>query len=163
MCAKRGTWYPRGLTCSNTNTKAQHLFQVRLFRDSSDDERTSLNSNIDSRFTSSCSGNLRYRAQWPQPDTPEQLLLGCSVGKRDLPTYCTHVCAGDQFDDYSSLPLSKRCGRNTLLLMLSCQLLGFFVVENCLVVVVVGVSFISRFRLRPLMGTRQERPGMYLS
>ena len=30
-------------------------------------------------------------------------------------------------------------------------------------VVVVGVSFISRFRLRPLMGTRQERPGMYLS
>ena len=31
------------------------------------------------------------------------------------------------------------------------------------VVVVVEVSFISRFRLRPLMGTRQERPGMYLS
>ena len=29
-------------------------------------------------------------------------------------------------------------------------------------VVVVGVSFISRFRLQPLMGTRQERPGMYL-
>ena len=28
---------------------------------------------------------------------------------------------------------------------------------------VVEVSFISRFRLRPLMGTRQERPGMYLS
>jgi hypothetical protein len=25
------------------------------------------------------------------------------------------------------------------------------------------VSFISRFRLRPLMSTRQERPGMYLS
>ena len=30
-------------------------------------------------------------------------------------------------------------------------------------IVVVGVSFISCFRLRPLMGTRQERPGMYLS
>jgi hypothetical protein len=26
--------------------------------------------------------------------------------------------------------------------------------------VVVGVSFISRFRLWPLMGTRQERPSM---
>jgi hypothetical protein len=26
--------------------------------------------------------------------------------------------------------------------------------------VVVGVSFIRRFRLRPLMGTRQERPGV---
>ena len=31
------------------------------------------------------------------------------------------------------------------------------------VVVVVEVLFISRFRLRPLMGTRQERPGIYLS
>ena len=30
------------------------------------------------------------------------------------------------------------------------------------VVVVVEVSFISHFRLQPLMGTRQERPGMYL-
>ena len=29
--------------------------------------------------------------------------------------------------------------------------------------VVVGVSFVSRFRLRPLMGTCQEQPGMYLS
>jgi hypothetical protein len=29
-------------------------------------------------------------------------------------------------------------------------------------VVVVGVSFISRFRLWPLMGMRQERPGLYL-
>ena len=29
--------------------------------------------------------------------------------------------------------------------------------------VVVGVSFISRFRLRPLMGMCQEGPSMYLS
>ena len=29
--------------------------------------------------------------------------------------------------------------------------------------VVVEVLFISPFRLRPLMGTRQERPDMYLS
>ena len=66
-CARtETTWYLRGLTCSNTNTKAQHLFQVRLFRDNSNDERTSLNSNIDSRFTSSCNGNLRYRAQCPR-------------------------------------------------------------------------------------------------
>ena len=36
--------------------------------------------------------------------------------------------------------------------------------QGCLfVVVAVGVSFISRFRLRPLMDTCQERPGMYLS
>ena len=38
-----------------------------------------------------------------------------SVGKRDLPTYRTHVCAGYQFDDHSSLYLSKRYRRNTLL------------------------------------------------
>ena len=49
------------------------------------------------------------------------------------------------------------CNRNSHLIHL---------VSACLVIsisrdVVVGVSFISRFRLRPLMGTRQERPGMY--
>jgi len=37
------------------------------------------------------------------------------------------------------------------------------VLDHSSVVVVVDVSFISRFRLRPLKGTRQERPGMYLS
>ena len=111
VCANRDTWYPRGLTCSNT--EAQHLFQVGLYRDSSNDERTSLNSNIDSRLTSSCNGNLRHRAQCPQPDTPEQLLPSWSE-KRDLPTYRTHVCMGYQFDDHSSLYLSKRYGRNTL-------------------------------------------------
>jgi len=31
---------------------------------------------------------------------------------------------------------------------------------NVVVVVVVELLFISRFRLRPLMGTRQERPGI---